>query len=172
MEYKSRTINSSYTVFKDLNDIKDIIEIFSGESYVVAYLDYKVLIGKLSEKKIFFFNNENIDLKYLIKIRLFNQDKELFCWRKNNLFDGRLRIDMKGSEIDVIDASQILVGTKSKILDNQYSLLSEDRGRELIIPTIIKKNRASLITRNYIGYTNNMLATFIDCRFLDFIEME
>jgi CRISPR-associated protein (TIGR03984 family) len=162
-----------------INNLEHALSLFNSTGYAVAYLDYKVLIGKVNNNGFEFFNNEKIEEKYIQKLRLFNDDKELLIWRDNNGLKGRLRIDGEGEETFVVDACQVLWGTKKDELGNGWIKLFEDRGTELILPydegVIIdnKRNRLFIMTRNYISFhpeTNQ--ATYFDCRFIKFTNKQ
>jgi CRISPR-associated protein (TIGR03984 family) len=160
-----------------INNLKDALSLFNSTGYAIAYLDYKVLIGKVNNDSFEFYNNETIEERYIQRLRLFNNDKELLIWRDNNGLKGRLRIDGEGEDTFVVDACQVLWGTKKDKLGNGWIKLFEDRGTELILPydegVIIddKKNRLFIMTRNYVSvYPETNQATYVDCRFLTFTE--
>ncbi|MDI6714682.1 MAG: CRISPR-associated protein Csx19 [Thermodesulfovibrio sp.] len=160
----------------NINSIKDALDHFNSTGYIVAYLDYKVLIGKVNIDSFEFYNNETIEEKYIQRLRLFNNEKELLVWRDNNYLKGRLRIDNEGHETFVVDACQVLWGTDKKELGNGWIKLFEQRGTELILPyrdlkIDNKKHRLFLKTRNYISFhSKTHQATYTDCRFIGFTE--
>jgi CRISPR-associated protein (TIGR03984 family) len=146
----------------------------AGVAFVVAYLDYKVLIGKYTNGSFPFFNNEQIEPKFIQRIRIFNQNEELMLWRSEGKLKGRYRKDNDGNKIDVVDNDQVLFGTKAEEI-NGYTKLTEERGTEIIIPfkDIIldgnkKEDRIKIKTRNYIGFNEIHQATYIDSRFVEF----
>jgi hypothetical protein len=60
------------------DNLRDIpAKYFDTLSFVVAYLDYKVLIGRWENKAFYFYNNEEFDNKYIQKLRVFNENKEV-----------------------------------------------------------------------------------------------
>ena len=149
----------------------------NDEGYFVAYLDYKVLIGKFCNRA---FPGKLFDPKFVQKMRLFNKSKELYIWRNSqneNVFSGRLRIDGEGEKpVDVIDAWQALYGTRCKE-ENGVTSLTEDRGTNLAIPfSGLKFDKdpeksdlpIRIYTRNYIGYNDLGQAGYEDCRFVAF----
>jgi CRISPR-associated protein (TIGR03984 family) len=166
-EIKSKTV-----LFK-IGNLKEALSIFNSTGYIVVYLDYKVLIGKVNSENLEFYKDERIKEKYIQKLRIFNRDRELLIWRDNNELKGRLRIDGEGQTIYAVDANQVLWGTKKEKLGNGWIKLKEDRGTELIIPydenveIDDKKNRLFILTRNYID-SEEIQATYFDCRFVDF----
>ncbi|MCR6546880.1 type III-D CRISPR-associated protein Csx19 [Dehalobacterium formicoaceticum] len=150
-------------------------------SLVVTYLHYKVLIGMITDGKIKFPQEKTFLPKHLLKMRIFNQEQELHLWKsKGNIFKKRLRIDniSDGEEQEVVDAQQILWGTKANAV-GYWTELKEDRGTELIIPLPISacsvntgKKRIALTTRNYISYNNRCQAGYVDCRFVKIANYE
>ena len=148
-------------------------ETFREDGFIIAYLDYKVVMGYFKNNSIILPDSESIEERYLQRFRLFNEKKELYLWRSNGNFRTRLRIDEEGDDTEVVDASQVLWGTRSKP-GGEFTELTEDRGTILIVPlkdikVDDKKRRLFLKTRNYIGYTPAHQATYIDCRFTGFL---
>ena len=147
---------------------------FNGDGLVVVYLDYKVLVGKYLNNRFFFYNNETFSTKYLQRMRVFNENSELLLWQcGGGSFNSRLRVDGEGNgELrDCVDAEQVIWGTKSKALADGFSLLTEDRGIDIVLPLANlvvdeKKKRVKLKTRNYIGYNDEGQAGYEDCRFI------
>lgn len=163
----------------DMN-LKDIIsQRMPGKSYVVAYLDYKVLIGTFDTTGFHFYDGKTFintfKPEYIQKLRIFNKTQEIFIWRSSEGLKGRLRIDETGDTAEVVDACQVLFGTKAEPLDGGFTKITENRGTELTLPFSnlsinedYKRNRVFIKTRNYIGYNEVNQATYIDCRFVGF----
>jgi len=163
---------------KEIKNLKEALSIFNSTGYVVSYLDYKVLIGKVTPENLYFFNNETIEEKYIQRLRLFNQSRELLLWRENGELKSRLRIDEEGDDTYAIDACQMLWGTDKEELDEGWIKLFEQRGPELILPyEKVRidnwKNRLFLKTRNYIQFhPETQQATYVDCRFIGFKDKQ
>lgn len=159
-----------------INNLDDALSCFNSNGYVVAYLDYKVLIGGISNNRFEFYGSETIEEKYIQRLRLFNDQKELLIWHGNSTLNGRLRIDDEGDDTFVVEAYQVLWGTDKKDLGNGWSRLYEERGTELILPVgnveiNNKKKRLFLKTRNYITFhPKTYRATYGDCRFVELME--
>jgi len=155
---------------------------FGEKTFVVAYLDYKVLIGTWENNAFHFYENEQPDLKYIQKyiqkMRVFNTDKELLVWRTNGRLKGRLRTDENGTETEVVVTHQVLFGTrKGSYCNNNFTEITENRGTSLILPfadlTVDdKRNRIRVRTHNYIGHNTLGQATYEDCRFVSFCDVE
>ncbi len=155
---------------------QEISERIKSDAYVVAYLDYAVLIGKFKNDEFQFYNNEQFQDRFAQRIRIFQNDRELHIWRCNdNNFKGRLRIDDEtGEETVAVDAYQVMLGTNTERL-GEYTKLIEERGAELILPlknisVDDKKKRLFLKTRNYIGYNPIQQAGYVDCRFVEITD--
>lgn len=162
-----------------------LVSHFAEDGYIVVYLHYKVMVGKITGGKPEFFKHETFNPKYLLKLRVFNKNQELFIWQYDEcLFQGRLRFDGKsslGGEIIqyYIEAKQALWGTNYEELDDGWTRYFEKRGTELILPPNIKnrirnsaKNRLKIRTRNYISFNEMGQAGYEDCRFVEFTGEE
>ncbi|MCX9011182.1 MAG: CRISPR-associated protein Csx19 [Candidatus Methanoperedens sp.] len=178
---KSHVLNFSNIELTDFNSLKSFMKINFGqkEALCVFYLDYKVLIGRYDGDDFRFYNNETFEPRFIQKMRLFDQNQELYIWRENKKnFRGRLRVDSDGDEIDVVDAKQVLWGTNSKSFGD-FSEIFEERGTKIILPFKDLKidkneNRAFILTRNYISYetydSSYKQAGYGDCRFVAFTD--
>lgn len=169
-------IKSIPTRFDAVDNIADLLtNDLKADAKVVAYLDYKVLIGTCKNGTICFHNDVPLDLSFVQRMRVFNKDAELFVWRTEDGLRARLREDREGTTVDVVEATQVLFGTRSKPLDG-FTKLKEDRGTEIILPggfILDEKNdkkRVAVKTRNYIDYPSGQ-ATYVDCRFVDFVTL-
>jgi len=160
---------------------------FIGPGFCVAYLDYRVLVGRYEQKnekdeeggQMFFYRNRQVEPRFLQRLRVFNQERELLIWRAQGGFRWRLRTDGGagdtqdgGKEVDVVEAEQILWGTRTEIIGGGWTRIYEDRGTEIILPGEYLKvdlnNRVKLVTRNYIEYNDLGQAGYVDCRFVKF----
>jgi len=174
-----KNISSTYELFPPDSSIWSYVQdkFGSERSFIVAYLDYKVLIGTYENGNCHFHENETIDPKYIQRLRVFNETKELYLWRTSKGLKGRLRIDSEGNGTEVVDAYQVLFGTRSEPSGN-YTRISEERGTVLFLPfqdleidvKKEKKDRIAVKTRNYIDYNNVFQATYIDCRLMGFYK--
>lgn len=167
---------------EDYNDLQQIInEYLDVPGYVLAYLDYKVLIGQWEHNQFLFYSNERFEIKYLQKLRVFNIKGEVYLWKTDHqIYSLRFRIDEQrdGSrKVNIVDAEQIIWGKpleKSQIADG-WSELVETRGIRLIVPLDLSNtktngemNRLKLHTRSYVGYLQNYQAGYVDCRMIGF----
>lgn len=163
---------------KTFMDLENFIHMnFNNDGYAVVYLYNKILIARKQNNKLLLYDNETFDLKYLLKLRVFNEQTELLIWKGNeSMFNMRLRIDddIEGaSEKTVINTRQIIWGTRLTRLKNGWSELSERRGTRLIVPfenLVIdnEKNRLELWVRNYVEFNQYGQAGYSDCRFVKF----
>lgn len=158
-----------------INDYQGLIDTirktFVDPGIAVAYLNYTVLVGKYENETLYFYKDQSFEIKQLQRLRVFNENKELLLWLKNETYNARLRVDGVGELLDVVDAGQILWGTDVVSLDNGWSLVYEARGTELILPLkgmeLDKgKKRLKLKTRNYICANEVGQAGYFDSRFV------
>jgi len=181
-EIQSRVDLISPTEIKRFEELNQFISnCFSEKGWAIFYMDYQVLIGTF-ENGLGFFSNEPLDPKYMQRLRVFNDSRELLMWRtKPCYFNGRLRTDGGENEEDVkvVDSMQVLWGTVAEKLSDSWFCLSEERGTELILPlqeeaiaVDDKEKRVKLKARNYIGYNPVNQAGYTDCRFIEFFPPE
>ena len=144
--------------------------------YIVVYLNYEVKIGILEDGKMRFYRDEIFDSKYILKLRVFNEREELLIWKENgNYYNVRYRVDGKGENVKTIEADQVLWGTKSMPLGQEWVKLYESRGTELILSRPQKAlakdgdNWMKIKTRNYIGFDVLGQAGYVDSRFVSFV---
>lgn len=166
-------------VFGEFSELEKFLsENFSANGFVIVYLDYKVLIRKFENGKIILSEEEPFNPEFIQKLRLFNNMQELFIWRTGGKWNARLRTDEEGADVYVVEANQLLFGTKSEDIGKGFTKLTEDRGTEIILPFKDKdfskefkkneRNRLKIKTRNYIYYNEFGQAGYADCRIVEF----
>ncbi len=176
------------TTMPDIADIPSAIAEhinLETETYFVAYLDYRVAIGRYEHDGFSFYNekdDEEIVPDFLQRLRVFNDKEELLIWRSGDGFKARLRRDDEHEGATaVVDAQQVLFGTqKGPKSDERFTEIIEDRGTSLILPvTDLRcdgkarlKSRICIKTRNYVEHNDLGQATYSDCRFLGFAEAQ
>ncbi len=167
---KIKSCAKTCLIFDDLDEVKNYIE---TKSYVVAYLYNEVLFGRY-DNGFSFPENRKIESRFVKRLRIFNADEELHIWRSKGILKGRHRIDNKGIGTDIIEADQVLFGTKAETCDG-YTILTEQRGTKILIPgdwkADAKKIRTAIRTRHYIDYKYGYQATYVDARFVKFIQL-
>lgn len=153
------------------------------DSFIVAWLDYKVVFGIFANSSLSFFDDIKLDKKFIQKIRIFNESKELMIWRNQDGFKGRFRQDyFKEGNCDVIVAYQKLFGTKiikKQSNDKFTTITEEDRGTTITLPmTGIEADEKDYIDpgvclkiHNYVDKNCLNQATYVDCRFVKFCNI-
>lgn len=168
-----KTSSNPVTIQSD----QDILDNAPEGAWFIAYLYHRVVIGRIENKQFVYYKQEDKDVKLnnILKLRVFNDDSELFVWKTSlGGYWARLRTDGQGPEQGIVEAMQVLFGTKAEELGNGYSKLTENRGTEIILPmtnlTIDEKeHRMCIKTRSYIGYIEETgQATYEDVRFVKF----
>lgn len=147
-------------------------EYITDFSFLVAYLNNEVLIGHYQEGQPQFYNNSLFDPKYLLSMRIFNQQEELFIWKSDSGLRLRHRSDVQGKSGYAVKMCQLLWGTVVKVEKGWIQLLDEGRGVKLLLPwnkPIYEGDRIQLKTHNYIEYSDQGQAGYIDCRMVDFL---
>ena len=146
---------------------------------------------QLKDLNISYGQNPPIDS--VQKMRIFNKNEEFLIWRSIKsgalTHSGRFRSDYEQNsddgceQINVIYSNQILFGTRIIKRNNKnFITLVEDRGVKIILPDSDKndgfkvdddKKRIAIKTCNYIGFEGiyNCQATYIDSRFVDFVQL-
>jgi CRISPR-associated protein (TIGR03984 family) len=166
-------INSDVVQIEAISDLNEINSYIKIDSKVIAYLDQRVLVGRYSNSTFSFYDGQKLEKEFIQRLRIFNRDEEFMIWRSGGTLKGRYRKDNTGNKKSwVVDNDQVLFGTKAYEFEG-YIKLTEDRGTEIILPFTNlsiddKKNRMKIKTRNYIGYSESHLATYIDSRFIEF----
>lgn len=178
--HKVKTSSEQFEIKTD----EDIFKNAPQNAWFIAYLFHRVVIGKIVNDGFVYYKQEDKDvtLSNVQKLRVFNTDAELFVWRTyKGTYKARLRKDGEGEEQGVVDAHQVIFGTEAKPIknDESYSCLTEKRGTEIIL--LLKnlgildsdinneKGRLCIHTRMYIGYIEEMQATYEDVRFVEFV---
>ncbi|MHA1284121.1 MAG: type III-D CRISPR-associated protein Csx19 [Promethearchaeota archaeon] len=169
------------SIEKNFQKIKKLIFSNFNNGSIVCWLNHRLLFGNIINKEFIFVEKNSIDFnKHLLRLRVFNDQKEILIQKRLNDFQYRLREDNNGGKNqEYIDAEQIIFGTKSKPIDNKFSEVIEDRGIKIIIPSDWLQNkqlslqtRLILKTRNYLDYNNYGQISIIDCRFIEITVKE
>jgi len=171
-KYELGTCRSQVDFLSD-NEITDKIKSFKIAKAVAWYYDeivfYKIENGNFNITK---------RLDELVRLRLFDENKELHVWRSNGTLKGRLRSDSvegDGDKTEFVEAKPYLNGTiflPSRSGSGFFA--TEKKGISYVLPfpelesLIGSENRITLLTRNYIGYSEIGQAGYIDCRFIKF----
>lgn len=155
-----------------------------GSGYVVAYLDYGVLVGVFSEGTFSFRDSASFEPQFLQKIRVFNGERELLAWRaEGRALKGRLRVDRPCAQEDAegavscIDAAQYLWGETAE-LNGKWLTLWEKRGIAVTVPVndtsgINARTKVKVLLRNYIDYVPETgQAGYNDCRMMGIEPVE
>lgn len=173
-EYNSQTGSSLIKVLNNEEEIIQIIQTFSDAS-LIAFYENEMIVDFQNGIKWSCFNS----LKHLNQLRIFDGKQELYVFKSNYGFKGRLRCDnsVLGTEVEFFESVPLINGT-SFILskDANHIIVTDTKGTNFTIPHIApfekligSKRRLAIVTRNYIGYNNNGQAGIIDSRFCEII---
>ena len=167
-------INSIAKHIEDFNDLSDIDKYIKNKSFVVAYLYNEVLFGVYDNGIFEFYENKDININHLKRMRVFNKEEELYIWNSNGKLTGRYRNDTEGEKTDVVQVNQVILGTTYKYV-NGYTILKEKIGSKITLPgswiANEDKRRVAIKVRHYIEYLNGYQSSYYDSRFLEFVQL-
>lgn len=170
-----KTLNSKVESYTIESQVKaEVKKYFESHAFVVAYLVNEVLFGKYENNEFVFPKNKKIEEKFIVQLRVFNEDKELFIRKKGNKFLCRFRDDSNGDTTECVDTDQIISGIKITDYEESdfFKIESKKSRKPLLIPFSFENlsdgNRPAIKVRNYIGYNGIMQAEYVDSRFVTF----
>ena len=173
-EYELDKCRSKVDLLSTENDILLNIDAFQSGKAVAWY--YGEIVFYHIEGGNWKISMKGLD--ELVRLRLFDEDKELHVWRSNGILKGRLRSDSiedDGDTTEYIEAKPVLNGTTfsgsesgSGICATEKKGIRFDLPFPELEPLIGTENRITLLTRNYIGYSDIGQAGYVDCRFVKF----
>lgn len=157
--------------------LKEFIEKHFTESGTgIFYLDYDVLFADYDGTNLKFFAETEINPVFIQKCRVFNNNKELYLWRRDiGIFECRIKEDfLEQQNEEEMDTKPFLLG-KVESLNNNFAVLHEDRGSCFAIPVSSADidDKFQLKVRYYIDYhTETFQAGFVDMRFVSIDRVE
>ena len=81
--FNLKTSSNPVTIQSD----QDILDNAPKGAWFIAYLYHRVVIGKITNGKFDYYPDEKIPndltLSNMLKLRVFNEDSELFVWNKS-----------------------------------------------------------------------------------------
>lgn len=179
-------INSKLEHLDDIQSYQDLQAYLQGEYQVMIRCFDQICFGEYKEDD-WHMEAGKPAFETIQDIRIFNSDMELYLWRASSdasfkqadQLKGRIRRDDQGDECSMVEAEQILIGSKIKeINENGYVTIREDRGFELKIPStwLPKQVRNScplkLTSRNYLQQWDNGQLSYYDHRFVSIKKKE
>lgn len=103
----------------------------------------------------------------LQQMRLFGKDAEVFVWRANGKWAGRVIVDGAGGEREFFDETQLLWGAKDGEEKDGFALMREGAQGLRHTPPVKIAVKGKLQTRNYLGYDEDGLVKIIASRLVD-----
>lgn len=133
--------------------VEELLSDIAGECSVVVWLDYAVIWGRLTGGKLYLANGENLELKYVQEMRIFNQACELYIQNTGKEWQRRYIQDGSGEQIEYVDTTSRLWGEATGTEDGFVKLCDKSRKIELCVPVVEEGGKYyRLRTRNYIQY--------------------
>lgn len=164
------TVENRYCLRKDYTDINNIREFLSQN----AKNSYKVFLRAFNEIKFGYYNLENsgefsfpygeeFEEKYILELRLFNENEEILLQKNDDMSSYKARIIIDDVDKDVKDIQKIITVDDASTLfgkrtiDNRINgdfvkLKESGRKISLTIPSEHRAEYYALITRSYITF--------------------
>lgn len=162
------TVEGRYCLRKDYTSINNIQEFLRQNTKQV----YKVVLHAVNEIKFGYYNlddnkqfvfpdDDSIEEKYIIELRLFNENEEIYLLKDNeeNCYKARIIKDNLNEnednvqKITTIDDASTLFGKEiedNSISSNFVKLKESGRKISLVVPSKDKATYYALVTRSYI----------------------
>jgi len=153
------------------NDFKNV---FNAKAWAYAVMYHGVGIGLWCPDKqdLIFHPNVEFDWEDVTELRVFDEEKELrFVRNENGELKERNSADIKYDEVRC--AEYLMYGTDASPED-EWTILTEDRGGELYFPTKLKDLKLGsekvmwLGIRNYLRFTEDLRLEVCDYAFTGF----
>ena len=172
-QYSLKHISSTITDRGDL-DLRnhENLHTFLGkheflEGSAVFYFDHNVSWAKYAKNSIIWAKDNFNSFQSLQNARIFNQTMEIYLWKvSEGIFNYRVRFDGKGSDEDIIEARQILIGKVIGKPQNGFTMLAETSGSTGWVPGEFDNEYVAITTCNYIHYEYDLIAGYYDSRFV------
>lgn len=143
---------------------------------VTAWLPQQVLWGRYDGKGFAFPQGSSLT-EHVLELRVFSREAEVYARnRGDNTYLVRICHDYpagaaaagaEGMETEYVDSLSRLWGENAGVADGYAVLQDADRKIQMKIPVDDGSHKYyGLVTRNYIGYTENNQAGYVDSRYV------
>ena len=143
---------------------------------VTAWLPQQVLWGRYDGKGFTFAKASSLT-ENVLEMRVFSREAEVYARnRGDNTYLVRIChdypagvaiADAEGTETEYVDSLSRLWGENTGVIDGYAVLQDADRKIQMKIPVDDGSHKYyGLVTRNYIGYTENNQAGYVDSRYV------
>ena len=143
---------------------------------VTAWLPQQVLWGRYDGKGFTFAKASSLT-EHVLEMRVFSREAEVYARnRGDNTYLVRICHDYpagaaaagaEGMETEYVDSLSRLWGENAGVADGYAVLQDADRKIQMKIPVDDGSHKYyGLVTRNYIGYTENNQAGYVDSRYV------
>lgn len=148
---------------------------------VLAHCVNELKFGRYEQGVFHFADGKSIDEKYVMEIRLFNDNTEILLQKNGSIFKARcIKESLKDNpsegyeEHDYVDCASPLFGKRDKDISPDFVHLTE-KGRKIHITIPVDKTADyyKLKTRSYIGYDSETgQAGYVFWRYLGLEDYE
>lgn len=149
------------------------LKFIKRDANIIVWRMQSILWGTARNDREQFYNNETVDPKTVLEMRIFNETEELYVVRDGDEFIGRYIEDDGPENIKYVDNIARLWGTFSERKGDYVVLKDVTRKLTLMVPCPEEAEYYGLITRNYIGYAEETgQAGYTDYRFVSITSAE
>ncbi|MGD2088561.1 MAG: CRISPR-associated protein Csx19 [Candidatus Aminicenantes bacterium] len=161
--------------------------LLTGRIYLLVYKHHEVLIGEVQDGEILVKKPGELTAQYLLEMRMFSPNGELYLWNQNGKINYRLRLDEQGELTNQYDEEHFIWGQKKdasggsepfwkrvptppKTFDN--TVIEPNRGMCLTFPFPVTGNECPLKyrVRNYLEFDDDGQIRFYDARMITFLN--
>lgn len=150
-----------------LADVEALLKIYlHHESMLIFWQMHRILWGRWLNGVLTLPEGMTLHPEYTLELRAFNEEEELHLVKESDIFKGRYVTDEDGEPIEYVDTMARLWGHKTARSNGFVTLQDEERKLTMIVPAKESADYYGLVTRNYIGYSENGQAGYEEERFV------
>lgn len=140
----------------ETKSLKESLALLTDKKYlVVVHMMQQLLIGRYENGSFVFANGEDIEEKYIIDLRLFNEKEELFIKKNKNKYINRHIVEGEGTLYPYKDVITPFIGERIKakgIAEGFCRLFEKNRKMTREIPVDDLADHYRLHMRSYVTY--------------------
>lgn len=154
---ESHNVHTTMKEYTKGSSLLDILGEEAGDNFIViAFLVNEVRLGRYEGGAFSFHDDFTIDERFIVEVRLFNKNQEIYARKIGNKYYVRVLTDGKdGDLVEVVDTKSNLFGDRDENADlpKGYARVIEDgRKIKMIVPVDELGKHYALMTRSYISF--------------------
>lgn len=152
--------HSVHTTIKEFSREDSLMDILSQETRddytAIIFLVNEIRIGRFEVGTFTFQDDFTIDERFIVEVRLFNENQEIYARKIGNKYYVRVLTDGKdGDLVEVVDTKSNLFGdrdTNADLPEGYVRLIEDGRKIKMIVPVNELGKHYALRTRSYISF--------------------